>query len=125
MQIQMHLGCILFILRCGGCAEPDGITEIVYTQTGHDRVQIQNAQCLSGLGIQHNIVQFGVVVGHTQGQYMIVEHLLQTAAHFLHSHGLQDLGLCLLLATNHIQLNGLFQLLETVGGVVEVGDSLK
>ena len=50
-----------YILSCC-CAEADGITEVVGRQAGHDGIEINDAESFSGLFIEQDVVQLGVVM---------------------------------------------------------------
>ena len=44
----------------------DCITEIVACKTGHDCIQINDADGLAGIGVEEDVVDLGVVVGYTK-----------------------------------------------------------
>ena len=93
-------------------------------QTGHDGVQVQNAQALPGLLVQQDVVELGVVVGDAQGQDAGLTLLLQSGTHLLALQG--KVHLCLDTGQTALGIvgDGLLELPEAVGGVVELGDGL-
>ena len=82
-DVEMHLGKILLVLRRRARAEADGIAEVVQGKPGHDGIQIDDADALSGFAVDQHIVQFGVVVGDPQGQLALFLHIHQKMRVFL------------------------------------------
>ncbi len=52
-------------------SKTDGIPKVVDGKTGHDGVQVDDAKALAGVLVHQDIVQFGVVVGHPQGDFSL------------------------------------------------------
>ena len=91
-------------------------------QTGHNGIQIQDAQTLPGVPVQQNIVQLGIVVGDPQGQFTGFPHFLQNTSDLLLLEGESNLFLHTGQTTHGIGSDGFLQLTEPVNGVVEFGN---
>ena len=75
-----------------------------------------------GLGIQHDVVQLGVVVSHPQGQDPLGQLVHQGAAHLLMGQGKVDLLPHLRRPAQRVPGHGLLELPEAGRGVVEIPD---
>ena len=124
LQAHGNLVQILFILSGGRSAEPDAVTVIIKAQAGHDRVQIDDAQGLSGIGVQHNIVELGVIVGDTEGQTALLQHVNQGTGFFLPVQNELNLLLYIFGAAKGILFQHFPEDAVAVRGVMEIGNGL-
>ena len=76
----MHLRQIGFVLRTGGSARADGITEVKRRKARHHRVKIDDAHRVTRRVIDQNVAHFRVVVRHLQRQLAFLKQVHQKPA---------------------------------------------
>ena len=123
-QIQPDPVEIPLVLRSRGRAEADGIAEIEGHQAGHHRIEVDHAQGLAGPAVQHDVVEFGVVMGHPQGQLAALPHPLQGSGFLLPGEDEIDLPLYPRSPAHGVGGQRLPEYAVAVRGVVKVGDGL-
>ena len=67
--MHIHVAHVGIALGGGVAAHADGVAEVVGDEPGHHRVQVDDAHALTGLGVEENVVQLGVVVGDPQREH--------------------------------------------------------
>ena len=122
VQLQIHgdLAQVPLILRGGGGAEADGIPKVKGQQAGHHRIQVNDAEGLTGPGVQHHVIQLGVVMGDAQGQLPFMEHIHQRGPIGLPLQEFPDLILRVLCPAQPVFRQHGFELGITVRGIMEV-----
>ena len=58
----------VLVLGSGRGSEADGIPEIVGRKARHYRINIDDAESLSGSAVKHNVVELRVIMGNAQGE---------------------------------------------------------
>ena len=79
LNVEAHLAEILLVLCGGACAEADAVAEIVERKTGHDGVEVDNADALVRLVVKHDVVELRVVVCDSQRELAALEHIYENA----------------------------------------------
>ena len=93
-------------------------------QARHDRVQVNHHQGFTGVHVEEDVVDLGVVMGHAQGQFPRVEHIGQPARLILHGQEPIQLFPDFRHAAAGIGLHILDQRFIALAGVVEIGDGV-
>ncbi len=109
---------LVFLGGAGGGA--DHVAEIVEGEAGHDGVEVDDADAFAGGVVEHDVVEFGVVVGDALGEIGVK----QNAGHGLILEGEFDLGFGGLGAVGGVAFDGFFEVGEAGGGVMEIGDGV-
>ena len=124
-KVEIHLGKIALVLGGMVRAEADGIAEIIDGQARHHGVQVNDADALAGILVDEDVVEFGVVVRHAQGQPAGAQRLQRHAA--IRRMGLyeRDLRRAVLRAAQLVRSQRLFKIGEAVFSVVEFFNGLE
>ena len=59
----MNLRGVFFIFHTGIGPKADGIAKIIKGTARHDGIQVQNAKGLGTGRIEHDVIEFGIVMG--------------------------------------------------------------
>ena len=122
IQITGDQGEIPLILGGGIGAETDAVAEIIQGETGHDGVQIDDADRAAGNVVQHDVVELGVVVRHPQGQLAGGQHIHQHPHVRLTRPDEGDFLRCLRRPAGGVFRHGGFKIPIPGSGIVKVGD---
>ena len=64
----MNLFKIRLIFCSRRCTEADRVPEIIGGKARHHRIDIDDAESLSGSAVKHNVVELRVIMGNAQGE---------------------------------------------------------
>ncbi len=78
-----------------------------------------------GILIKEDVIDFRVVVGHTQGQFTRIEHIRQETGLILHTQQVVQFGLHRLLPPRHIRQGALLQMLIALASIVEIRNGIE
>ena len=125
-EVQTHFDPaeVLLVLRGGGGAETNGIAEVIGDQPGHHGVQVNDAERETGLGIQHDVVELGIVVRDADGKLAPIPHPLQRSGFLLAGEKKVYLRADFCQTAGGVRLDGEMKLPVAVGGVVKIRNRL-
>ena len=124
IHARIDLGKILLVFGGVGGRGAAHIAEVIKRQAGHDGVQVDDADALAGLVVEHDVVELGVVVGDAFGDFTLRAALQKTAEGVGAGFHEGDFRLHVLGAVEGILLDGGLEGLVTLHRVVEVRDGL-
>ena len=108
----------------GGCVGPraHGVAKVIEGQAGHDSIQVDDADTLPGFVVDHDVVEFGIVVGDALGQNACLQIVDQDGGIGCSLLDEADLGLHGVGAVHCVPLNRLDKGFEAFRRVVKVSD---
>ena len=123
-QITGNLRQIRLILRSCTCTEPNRIAKIINGKSRHDGIQINDADALPGLFIQHDVVQLRIIMCHTKRKLSLGQAIHQRMGKRLPLHYKPDLILHSRSTSADICLHGCPEFPKAVRCVVEIRNRL-
>ncbi len=121
-DIQIHTGFFVFLAvlrhRIGGKA--NGISEVMTHKAGHNRIEIHHHNGRIIVRIEQNIIDLGIVMRNTHGQFTGLLHISQTAGILLHLHQPIDFLLNLLHSAHRIRFNCGLKLRIALAGIMKI-----
>ena len=105
-------------------AKPDGIPEIIGSQSGHHRIQVDHTQRAPCLCVEQDIVQLGVIVRNAQAKDAASDLVCQDAAHTAPHPDLLDLFCNVSYPSGCVQADSVFKPPVSLRRVVKVRNRL-
>ena len=121
-HLHLDLGEVALVFEGGAGGGADHVAKIVEGQAGHDGVQVDHAHGLAAFGVEHDVVELGVVVGDAFGDLAAGVGVKQDVHDRFVVEGELDLGPGALDAAAMVVLDGLLEGGEAFAGVMEIGD---
>jgi len=117
------LGKILFVLGSGVGAETEGIAVIVEHGTGHNGVEVDNADAFAGSVVYEYVVVFCVVVGNAYRNSAGLDSVENYAALFASGGDKCDVILDECASACLVSFNSCHKVVVAGDGIMEIGDS--
>ena len=121
-ELNLNLAQIGFVLEAGIGGGADEVADVVECEPRHDRIEVDDADGVAGFVVEHNVADFGIVMGDTFGDETCFVQIEEVIGERFASESEFDFGADVGNSGGNVGCDGRTEVGEALASVVKVGN---